>query len=583
MLRREPTLTVEEAPSNVFLTREGGVKLLDFGIAKSPDVEGLTGTGQTIGTPGYMSPEQAAGDAIDARSDLFSLGCVIFRMLGGKQPFRGSDLMVFATQLALEEAPPLESVCPEAPPALSRLVASLLQKKAADRPETAKSVRDALDRIASGAAVSAPPSERGVEVPEAPIPSSSPASSPPSAPSTPSPPPRSITSVVLAIAAVAALAGGLVALQRTREAAPAPPAATSASTSASTRTAMSASASTSASASAASREDTRSALRTACREWATAITRNQSTSGGFAGNEHADPTGWDTAQQTFALTEAHRACAGVGPAPILAGVKALEPLRAQEGWIGMRRASAPNARDRRAETPANAWALMAISGAERVTGEASLATAKAKARANLDRGRLADGGYRYVPAKTNGATLHATLLAAWAHLETDDAKAPLSAEGKGALAWLRREIASGSEAARVLGITEQVAWVLARAERREPDPANAEPLRILAIELIAHCELHDGACARPIADTGHIPFDDGDAKLVALWHPWLVGASFELARESALPLDTDVRAKLATISGWANARLASATPTVAMAPEYKIGEYLVAVSRTLDP
>ncbi|MBX3234372.1 MAG: serine/threonine protein kinase, partial [Labilithrix sp.] len=137
-------------PSNVILTREtSAVKLVDFGIARAANVDGLTRTGQALGTPGYMSPEQARGHAVDARTDLFSLGCLLYRCLGGRRPFKGSDIMEFATSLALEDPPPLRALAPSVPPALESLVAQLLQKDPALRPESALHTRKALDRIAS--------------------------------------------------------------------------------------------------------------------------------------------------------------------------------------------------------------------------------------------------------------------------------------------------------------------------------------------------------------------------------------------------------------------------------------------------
>jgi serine/threonine-protein kinase len=69
------------------LSRQGGVKVMDFGIARSPKLGDLTEAGTGIGTPAYMSPEQVLGDRIDARSDLFSLGVVLYQMVTGKKPF----------------------------------------------------------------------------------------------------------------------------------------------------------------------------------------------------------------------------------------------------------------------------------------------------------------------------------------------------------------------------------------------------------------------------------------------------------------------------------------------------------------
>ena len=87
-------------PANIFLTADGRVKILDFGLAKLREPEGRdvsgaamteTDAGRTVGTVAYMSPEQAAGRPVDARSDLFALGCVLYEMVGGSRPFRTDD------------------------------------------------------------------------------------------------------------------------------------------------------------------------------------------------------------------------------------------------------------------------------------------------------------------------------------------------------------------------------------------------------------------------------------------------------------------------------------------------------------
>src|SRR5690606_2837378 len=75
-------------PANIMISRQGGVKLMDFGIARDRNYdEELTQTGTGIGTPSYMSPEQILGDKLDARSDIFSLGIVLYQMVTGRKPF----------------------------------------------------------------------------------------------------------------------------------------------------------------------------------------------------------------------------------------------------------------------------------------------------------------------------------------------------------------------------------------------------------------------------------------------------------------------------------------------------------------
>ncbi len=122
--------------------RAGGtVKILDFGCAKSwADEVGLTGHGAVIGTPGYMAPEQFFGDAVDPRTDLFSLGCVLYRMAAGRRPFGGDNVFSVVRALALEVPAPLQAASPKVPRSLSDLVDRLLSKTLDGRPATAKAV-----------------------------------------------------------------------------------------------------------------------------------------------------------------------------------------------------------------------------------------------------------------------------------------------------------------------------------------------------------------------------------------------------------------------------------------------------------
>jgi len=122
------------------------VKLLDFGLARADGEEGrtLTKLGTILGTPGYMAPEQARAEKVDARCDLFSLGAVLYRMLTGTLPFKGKDTMSQLMSLAAVTPRPVRELNADVPPPLADLVTQLLAKEIAARPPSARAVADAL-------------------------------------------------------------------------------------------------------------------------------------------------------------------------------------------------------------------------------------------------------------------------------------------------------------------------------------------------------------------------------------------------------------------------------------------------------
>jgi len=134
-------------PGNIWLDsrHQGRVKLLDFGLARGDSEEvHLTQSGAIVGTPSYMAPEQARGEKVDFRADLFSLGVVLYRMTTGQLPFRGDNTMSILTALALDAPKPPREISAEMPPRLAALIERLLAKDRAQRPATAKAVADEL-------------------------------------------------------------------------------------------------------------------------------------------------------------------------------------------------------------------------------------------------------------------------------------------------------------------------------------------------------------------------------------------------------------------------------------------------------
>jgi WD40 repeat protein/serine/threonine protein kinase len=127
----------------------GRVKILDFGLAKleSSDIQ-ATQSGRVMGTPAYMAPEQARGETVDPRADLFSLGCVLYRSTTGQLPFKGGETMSVLWSLANEQPRSARTVNPEVPGALSDLIDRLLAKDPAGRPASAQAVAEALEAMA---------------------------------------------------------------------------------------------------------------------------------------------------------------------------------------------------------------------------------------------------------------------------------------------------------------------------------------------------------------------------------------------------------------------------------------------------
>jgi len=141
-------------PANIWLetidkkTGKTRVKILDFGLARYvKQLDGPTQVGMVVGTPHYVSPEQARGKELDPRSDLFSLGVVLYRLSTRKFPFDGADTLALLTSLALDNPKPLQEHNPDVPAAFDKLVMKLLAKWPDDRPASAKIVADEFQAL----------------------------------------------------------------------------------------------------------------------------------------------------------------------------------------------------------------------------------------------------------------------------------------------------------------------------------------------------------------------------------------------------------------------------------------------------
>ena len=133
-------------PANILLA-DGieRVKLTDFGLARAADDASLTKTGVIAGTPQYMSPEQARGEAVDQRSDLFSLGSVLYAMCTGRPPFRAETSYGVLRRITDEEPRPIREINPEIPEWLCQIVAKLMAKRPDDRFQSAQEVAKLLE------------------------------------------------------------------------------------------------------------------------------------------------------------------------------------------------------------------------------------------------------------------------------------------------------------------------------------------------------------------------------------------------------------------------------------------------------
>jgi serine/threonine-protein kinase len=145
-----PVIHRDISPHNIILSRAGEVKITDFGIAKLASASGFTRTGVIKGKVSYMSPEQARGEPVDARSDLFSLACVLWESLAGQRLFTGESDLAVLEKVKQAQVPPPSSFRREIPPEVDRLLLTALQREPKDRFQSATVFGAEIDRILAG-------------------------------------------------------------------------------------------------------------------------------------------------------------------------------------------------------------------------------------------------------------------------------------------------------------------------------------------------------------------------------------------------------------------------------------------------
>lgn len=145
-------------PANIKVTSSGQVKIMDLGLALPPDAKRVTAAGMIIGTPAYLSPEQAQGMTLDYRTDIYSLGIVLYEMAAGQLPFLSDDIPALLLQHVKEPPPSIRSINPNVPVALENVILKALEKNPTRRFQNAGALAQALSIVLTGSEAATQPS-----------------------------------------------------------------------------------------------------------------------------------------------------------------------------------------------------------------------------------------------------------------------------------------------------------------------------------------------------------------------------------------------------------------------------------------
>ncbi|MDH5356539.1 MAG: serine/threonine protein kinase, partial [Gammaproteobacteria bacterium] len=132
-------------PENILFADDGSYRITDFGIAKHHSTTIKTAHGLVLGSPAYMSPEQAAGEAIDSRSDIYSLGITMYQMVTGELPFQGDTAAVMAQHITRAAGPP-SSINDSIGESVDRIIIKMLEKKPDERYQSMQALIDSLEK-----------------------------------------------------------------------------------------------------------------------------------------------------------------------------------------------------------------------------------------------------------------------------------------------------------------------------------------------------------------------------------------------------------------------------------------------------